>query len=146
MLLSYKQGSNFSRGASNSIFGSVAHHPFWDEVFHVLIDRARTPLGGHRDVLFSTGPSVMREAVRRLLRLRYNDTIHSYMLDQLRRQLGITLLDSKLLHPTTAERRTLDAADELPPEALCTHHFVSSWVEHRALSPTAATPNNMGYK
>lgn len=133
MLLSYKQGSNFSHGASNSIFGSAAHHPFWDEVFRILTDRANTSLGGHRDVLFSTGPSVMREAIRRLLRLQHNDTIQRHMLRQLRRQLGITLLDSNMLHPTTAERRTLDSADELPPEALCTHHFVSSWVEHGAL-------------
>lgn len=141
MLLSYKVGANFSRGASNSIFGSAAHHPFWDVVFRVLTDRANTSLDGHRDVLYSTGPSVLREAVRRLLRLRYNDTIHSYMLQQLRRQLGITLLDSKLLHPTTAERRTLDSANELPPEALCTHHFVSSWVEHDGLStPPRSAP------
>ena len=40
VLLSYKQGSNFSRGASNSIFGSAAHHPFWDAVFQVLANRA----------------------------------------------------------------------------------------------------------
>ena len=138
VLLSYKQGSNFSRGASNSIFGSAAHHPFWDAVFQVLADRANTSLLGHRDVLFSTGPAVLREAVRRLLRLPQNGTIRAPMLGALRRQLGVELLDSKLLHPTTAERRIeARSADELPPEALCTHHFVSSWVEHDASSHAA---------
>ena len=59
------------------------------------------------------------------------------MLEQLQSQLGIQVLDSKLLHPTTAERRTLDSVEDLPPEALCTHHFVSSWVEHDASSHAA---------
>ena len=39
------------------------------------------------------------------------------MLEQLQSQLGIQVLDSKLLHPTTAERRTLDSVEDLPPEA-----------------------------
>ena len=59
------------------------------------------------------------------------------MLQQLRTQLGVQLLDAKYLHPTTAERRTADSAEELPAEALCTHHFVSSWVEHNASSHAA---------
>ena len=58
------------------------------------------------------------------------------MLQQLRTQLGVQLLDAKYLHPTT-ERRTADSAEELPAEALCTHHFVSSWVEHDASSHAA---------
>lgn len=137
LLLSYKQGSNFSRGASNSIFGSTAHHPFWEAVFRVLLDRANTSLAGHRDVLFSTGPAVLREAVRRVLRLPPRETIRAPMLEQLHAQLGLALLDSRFLHPTTAEHRTMDSAEQLPPEALCTHHFVSSWVEHNASSHAA---------
>jgi hypothetical protein len=54
------------------------------------------------------------------------------MLERLHGQLGIRVLDAKVLHPVTAERRKLDAIDQLPPEALCTHHFVSSWVAHSA--------------
>ena len=37
-LLSYKAGANFSRGASNSLFGSTAGHPFWRVVFDVLLN------------------------------------------------------------------------------------------------------------
>ena len=46
--------------------------------------------------------------------------------------LGLTLLDARWLHPVTAERRTEDRPGDLPPEAVCTHHFVSSWVAHDA--------------
>jgi mannosyltransferase OCH1-like enzyme len=31
LVLSYKQGANFSRGVGNSIFGSAPRHPFWTE-------------------------------------------------------------------------------------------------------------------
>ena len=130
VLLSYKQGANFSKGVSNSIFASVAHHPLWDAVFAVLLERANTALAGHRDVLYSTGPAVLREAVRRLLRLPRAATIRLPMLEQLRARLGVVVLDARHLHPTTAERRVeARSAEELPPEALCTHHFVSSYVE-----------------
>ena len=105
VLLSYKQGANFSKGVSNSIFASVAHHPLWDSVFAVLLERANTALAGHRDVLYSTGPAVLREAVRRLLRLPQAATIRLPMLEQLRARLGIVVLDARHLHPTTAERR-----------------------------------------
>ena len=130
VLLSYKQGANFSKGASNSIFASAAHHPLWDAVFAVLLERASTALSGHRDVLYSTGPAVLREAVRRLLRLGPAATIRLPMLAQLRAQLGVVVLDARHLHPTTAERRIeARSAEELPPEALCTHHFVPGLVE-----------------
>ena len=36
LLLSYKQGGNFSRGACNSIFGSAAGHPFWRLVIALM--------------------------------------------------------------------------------------------------------------
>ena len=47
------------------------------------------------------------------------------------------VLDSKYLHPVTAERRKQDSVDQLPSEALCTHHFVSSWVAHDAAKHAA---------
>ena len=131
-LLSYKAGANFSRGASNSLFGSTAGHPFWRVVFDVLLNRSTTPLRGSHAVLYSTGPAVLREAVRRLLRLPDAATVTAPMLEQLQAALGLTLLDARWLHPVTAERRTEDRPGDLPPEAVCTHHFVSSWVAHDA--------------
>ena len=67
--------------------------------------------------------------MRRLLRLPPGETIRVPLLEQLHAQLGLALLDSKFLHPTTAESRTMDSAEQLPPEALCTHHFVPGFVE-----------------
>ncbi|KAL1527193.1 hypothetical protein AB1Y20_015872 [Prymnesium parvum] len=130
LLLSYKQAHNFSRGACNSIFGSAAGHPFWEVVFDVLRNRSAITPRGHNDVLFTTGPAVLREAVRRLLRLPPSTQITSSMLAHLREHLGVWVLDAKYLHPVTAERRKEDSRDQLPPEAVCTHHFVSSWVAH----------------
>ena len=57
------------------------------------------------------------------------------MLTRLRETLGIAVLDSALLHPVTAERRDLSKASaegERPLSAVCTHHFVSSWVAHNS--------------
>ena len=133
-LLSYKTGANFSRGACNSIFGSAKAHPFWDVVFDVLHNRSLTPLSaGHTAVLYSTGPAVLREALRRLLRLPPTATITPAMLKLLRTQLGIVVLDANVLHPVTAERRHLAkgmTADDRVPGSVCMHHFVSSWVDH----------------
>ena len=131
LVLSYKLGDNFSRGACNSIFASAPGHPFWRVVFDVLRNRSATPLDvGHTAVLYATGPAVLREAVRRLLRLPADATISARMLHALRDALGVVVLDAKWLHPVTAERRTEDSAATRPPEAVCTHHFVSSWVAH----------------
>jgi hypothetical protein len=133
LVLSYKSGSNFSKGASNSVFGSTARHPLWQVVFDVLLSRSRTPLLGHTAVLFSTGPAVLREALRRLLRLPPGQQISAPMLARLREALGIVVLDSALLHPLTAEQRDLaKPTGELPTSAVCTHHFVSSWVAHNS--------------
>lgn len=131
LLLSYKAGGNFSKGACNSIFGSAAGHPFWDVVLDVMLNRSATPLRGHKDVLYSTGPSVLREAVRRLLRLPSDATVTRPMLVQLKALLGVVVLDARFLHPVTAERRAEARDDEArPADAFCTHHFVTSWVEH----------------
>ena len=128
LLLSYKAGNNFSRGACNSIFGSAAGHPFWRVVVDVLTNRSATPLAsGHTAVLYSTGPAVLREAIRRTLRLPTAATISGPMLALLRATLGVAVLDAAYLHPVTAERRTADDAASRPPQAVCTHHFVSSW-------------------
>jgi hypothetical protein len=105
-------------------------------VFEVLRARANTSLLGHKAVLYSTGPAVLREALRRLLRLPTAATISAAMLAALRAQLGLVVLDARLLHPITAERRneskhnnTEDAERaQRPADAYCTHHFVSSWV------------------
>ena len=131
LVLSYKLGANFSRGACNSIFASAKGHPFWDVVFDVARNRSSTPLSlGHRAVLYSTGPAVLREAVRRLLRLPEATTLTEGMMGWLKKLLGMHVLDAKFLHPVTAERRNEDDATTRPPEAVCTHHFVSSWVAH----------------
>ncbi len=140
LVLSYKAGRNFSRGACNSIFASAAGHPFWLVVFDVLRNRSGTPLsGGHTAVLYSTGPAVLREALRRLLRLPAEDSLSEAALALARRQLGLVVLDAVYLHPVTAERRREDEASTRPREAVCTHHFVSSWVAHdrRAHESTA---------
>ncbi|EOD32829.1 hypothetical protein EMIHUDRAFT_471622, partial [Emiliania huxleyi CCMP1516] len=110
LVLSYKEGSDFAKGASNSVFGSAPSHPLWAVVLDVLRNRSRTPLSGHTAVLFSTGPAVLREALRRLLRLRPGEQISAPMLTRLRETLGIAVLDSALLHPVTAERRDLSKA------------------------------------
>jgi hypothetical protein len=130
LLLSFKEGSNFAKGACNSIFGSAAAHPFWPVVFDILLNRSATKVGSHKDVLFSTGPAVLREAVRRLLRLRPVDSITGAKLAELRSRLGIRILDASVLHPVTADRRSEDDEARRPANAVCTHHFVSSWVRH----------------
>ncbi len=130
LLLTYKAGGNFSRGACNSIFASSRAHPFWRVVFDVLLNRSATPLRSHKDVLYSTGPAVLREAIRRTLRLAAADTIRSENLDELHASLGIRVLHANVLHPVTADRRTEDDVAGRPASAVCTHHFVSSWVKH----------------
>ena len=74
--------------------------------------------------------AVLREALRRLLRLPMEASISPGALQLLRRELGIVVLDASRLHPVTADRRTQDTLESRPPEAVCTHHFVSSWVAH----------------
>jgi hypothetical protein len=131
LLLSYKAGGNFSRGACNSIFASSARHPFWRVVIDVLVNRSMTALdSGHTAVLFSTGPSVLREAIRRLLRLPDEMSITEPALELLRAHLGIAVLHARWLHPVTADRRTEDDEAARGADAVCTHHFVSSWVAH----------------
>ena len=131
LVLSYKMGSNFSRGACNSVFGSAPHHPFWRVVFDVLRNRSATPLAtGHTAVLYSTGPAVLREAIRRLLRLPREATITAAAMDLLHRHLRLIVLDASILHPVTADRRTEDNDALRSASTVCTHHFVSSWVAH----------------
>jgi len=131
LVLSYKAGNNFSRGACNSVFASAKGHPFWGVVFDVLRNRSATPLSsGHTAVLYSTGPAVLREALRRLLRLPAEASLSETGLELAHRQLGLVVLDSAYLHPVTAEHRKEDEESTRPREAVCTHHFVSSWVAH----------------
>uniref|UniRef100_A0A7S0P4S5 Uncharacterized protein n=1 Tax=Calcidiscus leptoporus TaxID=127549 RepID=A0A7S0P4S5_9EUKA len=102
LVLSYKAGSNFSRGVSNSIFASAPHHPFWLAVFDVLLNRSLTPLTSHRDVLYSTGPAVLREAIRRLLHLAPSMLITAGMLGSLRSEVRRLALVVKRLRPRRA--------------------------------------------
>lgn len=147
LVLSYKQGSNFSKGASNAIFLSAKAHPFWGIVFDVLRNRSHTRPRDHKAVLYSTGPAVLREAVRRLLRLPAGVTISARMLGLLRIRLGIVILDSSYLYPVTADRRANDELESLPPQAHCRHHFVSSWVTHnKTLHKQTELLRNAGHK
>jgi hypothetical protein len=73
---------------------------------------------------------VLREALRRLLRLPAEASLSETGLELARRQLGLVVLDSAYLHPVTAEHRKEDEESTRPREAVCTHHFVSSWVAH----------------
>ncbi len=65
-----------------------------------------------------------------MLRLPPEATISHRMLAALRESLGMHVLDARFLHPVTAERRTEARERNRPADAVCTHHFVSSWVDH----------------
>ena len=52
------------------------------------------------------------------------------MLEVLDELLHVRVLDAKYLHPVTAERRSEDSAADRPADSVCSHHFVSSWVDH----------------
>ncbi len=43
---------------------------------------------------------------------------------------AVHVLDVRFLHPVTAERRTEARERNRPADAVCTHHCVSSWVDH----------------
>ena len=64
-VFSYKQGRNMSRGLVNALFASEAAHPLWHRVFELL--RNRSALGAaattHVEVVRSTGPGLLREAI-----------------------------------------------------------------------------------
>ena len=118
---------------STDAFGSRlgVRSPFWRVVFDVVRNRSATPLSsGHTAVLYSTGPAVLREALRRLLRLPAQATMSAGMLEVLDELLHVRVLDAKYLHPVTAERRSEDSAADRPADSVCSHHFVSSWVDH----------------
>ena len=40
----------------------------------------------------------------------------------------MVVLDARILHPVTADRRTEDSLHG--QDTVCTHHFVSSWIQH----------------
>lgn len=122
--LSYKKGTNISAGLVNAIFASEARHPFWVTVFELLVERAAAGAAAttHVEVVRSTGPGLLREAVEKL---------------QVRGQLdalGVRLLPSRVWHPTMPEQKRgrgdAVASQRLINASVCHHHFVSSWVQH----------------
>ncbi len=123
-IFSYKQGSDMSRGLVNAIFASEARHPIWTTVFDLLLNRsaAGAAASTHVDVVRSTGPGLLRDAVLQLRR------------DGALQQLGIVLLDSGVWHPLMPEQKRGRDATEATAAALaassCNHHFVSSWMHH----------------
>jgi mannosyltransferase OCH1-like enzyme len=121
-LFSYKQGTNMSRGLVNALFASEARHPLWRTVFTLLTNRSAlgTAAATHVDVVRSTGPGLLREALLHLrdanLRTRDGKSTPQPMGadgggaaaagaaggdDALSRQ-GIALLDASVWHPIVA--------------------------------------------
>ena len=124
VVFSYKQGVNVTRGLANAIFASEARHPFWTVVFELLANRsaAGAAAATHVDVVRSTGPGLLREAVQLVAgqgRLA---------------ALGVRLLHSRYWHPIMPEqKRGRDSTAETAAAinaSHCYHHFVSSWMAH----------------
>ena len=128
-VFSYKQASNMSRGLVNALFASEARHPLWTTVFDMLSNRSTVGAAAatHVDVVRSTGPGLLREA---LLQLRARGAAEDGG-DALVR-MGIHLMDSSVWHPILAEQkrgRDPSAAAAIA-DSHCYHHFVSSWMTH----------------
>ncbi len=127
-VFSYKQGTNMSRGLVNALFASEAKHPLWKTVFNMLTDKSKQGASAatHVDVVRSTGPGLLREA---LLTLQDADGDA----DGLSR-LGVVLLDASVWHPILAEQKrgrdSSDATARAIAQSSCYHHFVSSWMTH----------------
>ncbi|KAL1530426.1 hypothetical protein AB1Y20_001331 [Prymnesium parvum] len=124
VVLSYKQGTNMTRGLANAIFATEAQHPFWSVVFELLVNRSAQGLKSttHVDVIRSTGPGLLREAVEVARRQRVLE------------KWGVSLLPSRIWHPIMPEqKRGRDTSAEALAAinaSFCYHHFVSSWVAH----------------
>eukprot|EP00966_Prymnesium_polylepis_P239325 5534579-Prymnesium_polylepis.2 len=124
VVFSYKQGSNMSRGLANAIFATEARHPFWKGVFELLVNRSSQGATSttHVEVVRSTGPGLLREAVEAAQR------------QGMLRRWGVSLLHSRVWHPIMPEQkrgRDNSAGTAAAINAsYCYHHFVSSWVAH----------------
>uniref|UniRef100_A0A7S2DQZ1 Alpha 1,4-glycosyltransferase domain-containing protein n=1 Tax=Haptolina brevifila TaxID=156173 RepID=A0A7S2DQZ1_9EUKA len=123
-VFSYKQGTNMSRGLVNALFASEPRHPLWSTVFNLL--KARGAAGAsastHVDVVRSTGPGLLREAV---LELQSKGQLDA---------MGVHLLESSVWHPIMPEQKRGRDLSALTAAAIaashCYHHFVSSWMTH----------------
>jgi hypothetical protein len=123
-VFSYKQGRNLSRGLVNALFATERHHPLWEHVFALLSNRSALGAAAstHVDVIFSTGPGLLREAI---MMLQSRRELHD---------LGIELLDASVWHPVMPEQKrgrdpSASAAAAIA-NSHCYHHFVSSWMAH----------------
>jgi mannosyltransferase OCH1-like enzyme len=94
-VFSYKQGRNLSRGLVNALFATERHHPLWEHVFALLSNRSALGAAAstHVDVIFSTGPGLLREAI---MMLQSRRELHD---------LGIELLDASVWHPVMPEQK-----------------------------------------
>lgn len=123
-VFSYKQARNMSRGLVNALFATERRHPLWHLVFDLLLNRSAAGATAmtHVDVVRSTGPGLLREAVVAL-----------QTRGELVRQ-GIALLDASVWHPIMPEQKrgrdTSTATAAAIAASHCYHHFVSSWVAH----------------
>jgi len=124
VVLSYKQGTNMSRGLVNAIFASEPRHPFWSTVFALLVNRSNEGAHAttHVDVVRSTGPGLLRAAVEQMWESHRLST------------LGVALMHSRVWHPIMPEqKRGRDSSlevQQLINQSACYHHFVSSWIQH----------------
>lgn len=127
-IFSYKQGTNMSRGLVNALFASEPRHPIWHTVFDLLANRsaAGAAAATHVEVVRSTGPGLLREAVLQHMGSRHGG-------NQLA-EMGVELLDSSVWHPIMPEQKRGRDASSAAAEAIarshCYHHFVSSWMTH----------------
>ena len=160
-VFSYKVGTNMSRGLVNALFASEARHPLWHTVFDLLgndrpssshfpwchvacpphhtslghVSGNRSSLGAtaatHVDVVRSTGPGLLREALLHLRGAASGGASSGGAAGGLSKY-GVELLDSAVWHPILAEqKRGRDpAAAAAIANSHCYHHFVSSWMTH----------------
>ena len=127
-VFSYKVGTNMSRGLVNALFASEARHPLWQTVFTLLTNRSTLGAAAatHVDVVRSTGPGLLREALLQLRGAGAHDADDGLV------RHGIALLDASVWHPILAEqKRGRDpSAARAIERSHCYHHFVSSWMTH----------------
>ena len=126
-VFSYKQGTNMSRGIVNALFATEARHPIWRTVFDLLVNRSAKGAAAstHVDVIRSTGPGLLREAIMMHMAAQEAPSLAA---------LGVELLDSSVWHPIMPEQKrgrdTSDATRLAIANSHCYHHFVSSWMAH----------------
>lgn len=130
-IFSYKVDSNMSRGIVNALFASEARHPLWRTVFELLVNRSHLGRSAstHVEVVRSTGPGLLREA---LMQLGFGGGGPRER--EAEAWLGVHLLEAAVWHPTLPEQKHGRDASAATRTAIarshCHHHFVSSWMTH----------------